>query len=336
MNTSSFGSQGRQRKPGTLQAGFSLIELMISITIGLVIIASLVGILESSSSSSHSNDRTSEISTNGRYALASMKEELRQAGFRGYTYVAPGTPSPWTDPASGCADTGSTAGTFITNIAQGVWGSDNANPFSANCIPSANYVAGTDVLVIRRLASMPVTTLAANTVYFQSAYAQGQMFRSTSVPTAPTFTGGALPVASFPLVTYVYYISPYTVSATESPLVPALWRSALQADGTMSRELVASGIERMQVQYGLPTSTDIQYYDSFSGTSSETVPTNPTVNWNNVGSVRVWLLARNATAEPGYVNAQTYTMGNQPYTVNDSFRRTLFTTVVQLRNGAGK
>jgi type IV pilus assembly protein PilW len=315
------------------QAGLSLIELMVSIGIGLVIIVSLVGILEASSSSSHSNDRSSEMSTTGRYALGSMKEELRQAGFRGYTWALPGAPGPWSAPGSGCADSGSTAGSFISNIGQGVWGADNANPFSSNCIPSASYAANTDVLVIRRVGSLPVTSLSANTVYFQSSYAQGQIFRSTSVPTPPAFAGGALPVATFALVTYVYYISPFTTSASERPLVPALWRLALQTDGTMARELVASGIERMQVQYGvLSTVPDVQFYDTIAGTASETVPLNPTLNWPNVDSVRLWLLARNSTAEPGYTNTQTYAMGNQPYTVNDGFRRQLFTTVVQLRN----
>jgi type IV pilus assembly protein PilW len=315
------------------QSGFSLIELMVSITIGLVIISSLVGILASSLNSSRTNDRTSEIAITGRYALSSLKEELRLAGFKSYTWADVSAPSPWVDPASGCADTGSTVGTFITNIGQGIWGADNTNPFSANCIPAANYVAGTDVLVIRRLSATPVTTLAANTIYFRSSYEQGQMFRSTTVPTAPAFTGNPQPIATHSLNTYVYYISPFTVSATENPLVPALWRVALQADGSMLRELVASGIERMQVQYGvLSTVPDVQFYNTISGSASEIVSTNPTLNWKSVDSVRIWLLARNATTEPGYLNSQTYNMGNQAYTVNDGFRRQLYTTVVQIRN----
>jgi hypothetical protein len=54
--------------------------------------------------------------------------------------------------------------------------------------------------------------------------------------------------------------------------------------------------------------------------------------WDGVNSVRIWLLARNTTAEPGYANTSTYVMGDQSYTVNDGFRRQLFATVVQLRN----
>jgi type IV pilus assembly protein PilW len=333
MKTHQCPSRRPHHVPFRSQAGFSMIELMIAITIGLVIITSLVGILAASSSGSATNDRTSEILSNGRYALNSVKEELREAGFRGYTWALPSTPSPWTDPTSGCFDTGGSAATFITNLDQGVWGSDNANPFPANCIPSTSYLSGTDVLVIRRVSNTPVTSpLKANTVYFQSSYSQGKMFRSTSVPTAPTFTG-QLPLGTFTLNTSVYYVSPFTTTASENPLVPALWRVSLQSDGTMAKELVASNIERMQVQYGIPTTVpDDQFYDTIAGTSYETTSTDGTVNWGNVGSVRLWLLARNSTAEPGYKNTQTYTMGNQSYTVNDGFRRQLFTTVVSLRN----
>jgi hypothetical protein len=49
--------------------------------------------------------------------------------------------------------------------------------------------------------------------------------------------------------------------------------------------------------------------------------------------MRIWLLARSATAEPGYVNTNSYLMGDQgAFVPGDGFRRQLFSTVVQLRN----
>jgi type IV pilus assembly protein PilW len=334
-----LSSSAARRRPRDRQAGFSLIELMISVTIGLVILASLVGVLSTNSGASKTNDRTSELMTNGRFALDSMKEEIRQAGFRGYTFAEPSTPSPWVAPAAGCAGTeaGASPGAFISNIRQSVWGSNNSNPFLANCIPSSIYTPAADdtindVIVVRRVSGEPTAaaSLVAGSVYFYSAYERGQVYRSTASPvTPPSFAGPPTPLASFAVQTYVYYISPFTTSAAESPKVPALYRVALQADGSMARELVASGIERMQIQYGrLTTVPNTQYVDTMAGSSSAPSVT----DWDAVNSVRIWLLARNATAEPGYVNATTYTMGDQPYTVNDGFRRQLFTTVVQLRN----
>ncbi len=314
------------------QHGFTLIEMMISITIGLGILAGLVGVLASSSGNSRSNDRTAELLTNGRYALNSIKQEARQAGFRGYTWAEPGTPNPWVAPAnaSGCYEAGSSAGGFVSNIRQAVWGANDANPFSTTCIPNESYSANNDVLVIRRLASIPSATLAANTVYFQSTYERGQIFRGA---TPPVFSGTPTPLASFSLQTYIYYVSPFTVSATESPLVPALFRMSLGVDGNMSRELVASGVERMQVQYGrLSTALDTQYLNAgvapLNGGSADTTAT----GWDDIHSVRIWLLTRTAAAEPGYKNTDTYQMGDQTYTVDDGFRRQIFTAVVQLRN----
>ena len=311
-------------------SGFTLIEMMIAITIGLGILAGLVGVLAANSSNSRSNDRTSELMSNGRYALNSMKQELRQAGFRGYTWAEPTAPGALGTLTNECLPAGATAGTFVSNIRQGIWGANNSNPFSASCIPDASYSTGNDVLVVRRLAANSETPVA-NKLYFQSSYSTGQIFRGA---TAPVFSDGLTPVASFPVQIYAYYISPFTVSATETPMVPALYRVALQSDGSMSRELVASGIEHFAVQYGkLTTATPptTQFFDTLAGSSTNTLAS----DWDTVNSVRIWLLARNETAEPGYSNTNSYLMGDQTYDFGaapDGFRRQLFSTVVQLRN----
>lgn len=319
--------------PSSREAGFTLIEMMVSITIGLAIIAGLLTVMASGASNSKTNERTSELLTNGRYALNSIKQEFRQSGYRAYTW-------PKTDAMSTamgaltneCLQTGAAAASFVSNIRQGVWGANNSNPFSANCIPAANYASdaggvGEDVLVARRLDDLPLADadLVANRVYFRSSYAKGEIFRGTVVP---TFDVALKPVANFKLQTYVYYISPYTTAANENPKVPALYRVALSLNG-MEKELVASGIEHFQVQYGqLSTVPDTRYFDSLPGTSSDNTPT----DWDSVDSVRIWLLARNATPEPGYANTSSYVMGDKTFAVNDGYRRQLFTTVVQLRN----
>ena len=121
--------------------------------------------------------------------------------------------------------------------------------------------------------------------------------------------------------------------------MPALVRTRLDVNGLMTTELVASGIERFQVQYGrLATDLSTQYLNAdallnqasaATATSSDLVPT----EWDDVNSVRLWLLSRNSTAEPGYVNTTPYAMGGQAdFIPNDGFRRQLFSTVVQLRN----
>ncbi|MEP6789882.1 MAG: prepilin-type N-terminal cleavage/methylation domain-containing protein, partial [Ramlibacter sp.] len=202
---------GHMRSPARRSGGFTLIELMISVTMGLIIVAGLAGVLASTASSSKTNDRTSELQSNGRYALSSIKNELLQAGYRGYTWAEPNTPVVVGAVTGEC---GNGTGNFVTNIRQGVWGANDSNPFSANCIsstdkPSSGGVAGAaggDILVVRRVDGTPVddATAAANTntLYFRSTFNAGEVFKGTSTVAA------LVPIANFKLLNYVYYVRP--------------------------------------------------------------------------------------------------------------------------------
>jgi type IV pilus assembly protein PilW len=313
-------------------SGFSLIEMMISITIGLVVVSALVGVLASNARNSKTNDRTSELQSNGRYAMDHLSSEIRQAGFHAYTPLNnPITSSAITISGALPACGGSTA--FVSNIRQGIWGINDNNSFSGDCIP-ANYLRG-DVLVIRHMADQ--STLSAsgvpNTVYLRSSYDSGNVFQFTTAAAVPVITGDAA-AENFELWISVYYIGSDDADAT----LPALRRVRLQTGsdptpGSMLDEMVVSGIEHLQVQYGVFNSIDntTQYFDanSISGSSATTGAT----GWDNVHAVRIWLLSRNAKAEANYANTNTYRMGSLDYgPMNDSIRRQLFATVVKLRN----
>ena len=310
-----------------MAAGFSLVEMMISITIGLMIVAALVGVLVSNSRNAKTNDRSSELQSNGRFAMEHLKRELRHSGYRGYTWAEPISPPSAMPNVSGeCIDEltpGAVAGSFVSNIRQGIWGANDSNPYSGTCLPAANWMRG-DVLVLRRGSFIAPTSLTANTVYFRSSYAMGEVFQGVSPPAGVVGT----PIANFALQEYVYYIGKDDADVT----VPALRRVALQSNGTMLDEIVVSGIEHMQVQYGrYNTAQNTQYFNgnNISGFSTDPAQT----QWDDVNSVRIWLLARNSKAEPGYINTNSYLMGDITYpSQNDHFRRQLFAAVIQLRN----
>ena len=303
--------------------GFSITELMVAIAIGMLILAALTGVLVSNIYNANTNDRSSELQTNGRYALGFLKREIRQAGYRGYTWADPNVPTTaitmlTTVGNKECLDNSAAANSFVTNIRQGIWGANDSNPFSANCLPASKRT-GDDILVIRRANSTIPTALVANTLYFRSSYSVGEVFQGT---TPPSVTG--TPLANFTLQEDVYYIGVDDNDAT----IPALRRVTLKANA-MIDEMVVSGIEHMQLQYGRAT-TDLntRYYDSITGNATDLTKT----DWDDVNSVRIWLLSRNATVEKGYTNPNSYVMGNQSYTPGDSFRRQLYTAVLQLRN----
>ena len=295
-------------------SGFSLVELMVAVTIGLLIVAAMLANLQVSSTSNRTNSRVAEFQTNGRYATDFLRRELQHSGYAGVSWVN------LTDTAALAAtDYGCGAG-FATNIAQPIFGANDTNPYSGSCIPSDNYARG-DILVLRRagLDLIPAATaLSATTLYFRSEYVRGSVFLG---PTRPSSL--QTPVEDHLLETDVYYISPWTNSATESPKVPALYRMTLGAGPAMTAQLIASGIENMQIQYGVTNAGGTRFYNASDVAATD---------WVDVSAVRIWLLARSTTAEPGLANTSTYTIGDQTVTVNDAFQRQVFPLVVQLRN----
>ncbi|MGP1677521.1 MAG: PilW family protein [Burkholderiales bacterium] len=320
------------------ERGFTLIELMVGSTIALFMLIGVSELYLSSLSSEKTSASASEITTNGRYAIEVLRHELLHAGYRGLTWAEPSAiTTPIGTVGNECVGAG-----FATNLRQGVWGANDANPFSGTCIPVADYSTGappdstgTDVLVVRRAASAPTpaASRSATTLYFRSAYERGEVFKgSESATLDSTFTQA--PNFDYALETNVYYVSPYTASSTETPRVPALYRVALDAGPAMRAEPVASNIEDMQLRYGRLTSDNNTRFYPASGVSTTATATTTTTatEWSDVNSVRIWILVRSSKPEPGYTNTSSYTLGDKTVTVNDGYRRELFSTVVQLRN----
>ena len=65
------------------QKGFSLIELMVSITIGLILLAGVLSIFFSSRVTFSTNERTARLQENGRVALDLVTHDIRSAGYQG-------------------------------------------------------------------------------------------------------------------------------------------------------------------------------------------------------------------------------------------------------------
>lgn len=294
--------------------GFTLVELMISLTIGLFLVGAMLTTLMTSAALGRTNERASDVRTNGTYALALVKRDVQHAGHLGLTSVF--SPDAPLDSAKFTV-TNVCDASKIGQISQRIWGSNDANPYSGSCLKAADYSAG-DVLVVRRLSTASVGKIVDNVIYYRSSYEGGDYFSSAKMPTALR----QAPLVDYRLEETVYYVSPYTNSADESPRVPALYRLKLTDGPAMKPELVASGVENLQVRYGIIDSAGKhQYLDAVN-----------VVDWDLVSSLEISLLVRAAAKEPGYTASATYKIGDQTITASDGYRRVVFNTVVQLRN----
>lgn len=315
-------------------AGFTLVELLVAMTIGLIILGALGVVLLTSTTSGRSNERNSELQTNGRFAMQILKQELQHAGFRGMTFPEPTT-------AGAFVVTSDCAAGFSINLRQGVWGSNDANPFTSWCAGAAalaSYTVG-DVLVVRHASPnvfrqvnpAPATVIAldAATLYFRSAYQKGVVFAGATPPSAASFPEPH--VVDHQLMTHVYYLS-CAQPPCGAASMRSLWRLRLTSGPQLIAERLIDGVEDLQIQYGVfdAAAGSLRYVDAnaLAGSSVDTAET----EWDNVRSVQIWLLLRSTTAEEKFTNTATYQLGSKSVAVNDSFPRQVFNSVVFLRN----
>jgi type IV pilus assembly protein PilW len=136
------------------------------------------------------------------------------------------------------------------------------------------------------------------------------------------------PVQIYAFVPHIYYIRNF--SHSEGDGIPALARRAListaGAAPTMQEELLAPGVENLQIEWGVDSNDDLQI-DAYTST-----PTEQQLAFG-VQTARIHLLVR--ASSPGSAltqDAKTFQLGNaDPQELRGVLRRS-FTATVALRN----
>ena len=130
-------------------SGFSLIELMMALALGLVITWSVLEVSLSSLRSSQTLNNSSEINETGRYLTQFLQKEISMAGFLGRLTDIPSkstSPSRWMcRPVMKWDDL-----TFSIDGLNDMSGTDSL------CGTSFQPLAGSDVLMIRRTSSKEI------------------------------------------------------------------------------------------------------------------------------------------------------------------------------------
>jgi type IV pilus assembly protein PilW len=155
--------------------GYSLVELMVALTISLIILAGVASIFASSRSTYQTDEGLARLQENARFAMDFMNREVRMAGYFGclrdstkvYNNVSAGGgfPNNFTMPLQGFEYNGTGQGTTYSATAP------NPNPSGiavANWTPSLDaslqnrVIPGTDVIVIRHADNNNVIRLVPN------------------------------------------------------------------------------------------------------------------------------------------------------------------------------
>ena len=328
-------------------AGFSLIELMVAITIGLLLLAALTTIFVNFSQAQKEQQKSMQQIENGRYALDLISQDLRLAGFYGQFYNLPPLatatiPMPTLLPNPCATD----RTTLFNALPLPVQGYNNPASSPIACLDNANYLPNTDVLVIRRASTATSSLAVANEVYMQSNPVSVDI-QIGSLPNSIFNKDGTTPAPIRKYRVHIYFISPCSVptgpATANAPAtcqatddggtpIPTLKRLELTAGPTMSLVPLVEGIENLQVDYGVDDTPNTPSVTGFLGDGApDCYDTDPGASTNsgispatggctagNPGSITAWseavtaklyVLARNPQTTPGYFDAKTYNLG---------------------------
>jgi len=316
--------------------GFSLVEIMIAMAVGLGLLAAVTGLFGSTSKSRTEMAKVGRMFENGRYAQDLLAEELRLAGFYGELPILAAnvtTPDPceMTLAGMGWNPAGATP-----SIPVPLMGYQEGNAMPA-CLQERK--SGTDVLVIRRVSTTAAATnaLVAGGIYLQTsrcgedfpAFAVG----STAAELTLRNTGCTQPAPGREILVRLYYISRCNDCSRDT--TPTLKRVEIRRGQATVTSLV-EGIEDLRIDYGFDIDNDGNP-DLFSRTLSGTAGAADN-RWDNVMAARVHLLVRTSELPAGHTDTASYSMGLSgslgPF--NDGWKRTAFASTARLVNPAGR
>ena len=333
-------------------SGFSLIEMMLAMVIGLIIMAGVMQVYITSRDTQRVSEDQIEVLSNARFVLETLAYDLRHTNMWGRHNNGPviacqklgglslACPGGKEMPAAGgdCE-----AGNYI-NVVRPLFGSDDSNPYSVTCA-SQSYKPGTDILAVGYADTNRIATsaLAGGVAYLRTSLAGGAFFVGKGpdiLPDMPLIPGWDYDEKSsnHAVVSRVYYASDYAYVAGDG--IPSLRRTDLVAGPAVSSELLVPGVEDFQLEYGVDIGINGVQGSGRDGQVDAYVKASNVVNWSlDVVTVRIWLLLRAAHRDEDglYLDAETFNLGGKVVvTQGDGYARSLVSSVVKMRNTSQK
>lgn len=335
----SFCVPGRNR-------GFSLIELMLAMLIGIIIIGGVMSLYLSTRNTQRVSEDQLQLLADARFVINTIGYDLRHASYWGEAAVNKSIicrlgDSNCTGADALAAATGDCDPGWYIDLERPMIASNNMTNFASTCT-SKNYSAGTDVLGVHYADSNTVAEadLAADVVFLRSNYELGGLFIGDVIPTTSAYDGAKYwentarnnaRSKNRRLVSNVYYVSDNTDAIIGQP---SLRKVELQPGPIMKDSVLLPGVVDLQFQFGVDTDDPLDA-SANSYVDVERIPLlNGLPDWARVRSVKIWVLVRSARKDKDAVaTAQTFTMPNKAAkTYNDGYRYYLMTSIVKLRN----
>ena len=339
-------NSSRQLQVWQSQKGFSLIELMVSLTIGLVIAIAAFSAYLGASSSSKITDAQSRMNEDGQAALTILAQQLRMTGnnprqanrteesSRNPIYLPTPTFTLPTPTFTFSAGTYTLANLRIRGC-DGTFANVTSTTATIDSLDTSTCVSGTSTMPVDSIAinyeadrynTIPTTGLVPT-----DCLGNGLTQISASLPTVTT----TLPTTIASTVTYYIAENRFYIGTSAAILSPSLYCKGNGGSGT--QQPLVENIEDMQFLYGTVVSTAVT-------TSTATTPivaqvagylrADQVTDWNKVIAVRICVIVRSEnpvvseTASANYYKCD----GTLDTSKTDHRLRHAYSTTVSLRN----
>ncbi|MBB5203614.1 type IV pilus assembly protein PilW [Inhella inkyongensis] len=325
--------------------GFSLVELLIAVAMGVVILLALTVMFARNSSSQGELERSLRQLENARFAVDTLSEDLMHGGyfsdFSPESLVVP----PAYQTLDPCANAVTAMGwdtdaspVKLPNPVQGVAATD----LTATCLTERR--TGTEAIVVTHAdtgAAQPVSAASAGNLYLQMSRCPTDVKRVVAAtgPASAPFSLQKPDCSSVNdsirrLAQRTYYVANCN-DCTAKDGIPTLKRVEF-IDGARRITSIAEGVENIQFEFGYDTDNNA-IPDGFE-TISSAAAKGGAYTWDNVVSVRMHLLTRNTQTTSNYEDVRTYKLGPDVTVTkpSDGFKRNLMTVTVRLQNVGGR
>jgi type IV pilus assembly protein PilW len=314
------------------QRGLGLVELMIAMTLSLLLSVAVITVFTTNSRSFNQDENILRMQDDARHALREIAFELSMAGHYADLLI-PGsvTPDDSLTLTTDCGPIGADDWMYETVLAgtsqslsvvavDNATGADAAANFS--CINAGEFEDGTDIVSVKRVAGIREVTPKNGRVYLRTNGTVGLLFQEPMMG-APAIAIPA-PRADWEYRPNIFFIRNYADAPGDG--VPTLCRKTLSgATPAMTTECIATGIEDLQVEYGIDTSDD--------GNANVFLPDPTIAQMQTVVSARIFVLARTLENDIRYDNDKTYNVSNAAaFAPDDGFHRRVVSTTVTIQN----
>lgn len=309
------------------QRGLTLVELMLSLVIGMVLSLGVCQLYLGSTVSALQDAQLARLQESARYALRYLDRELTMAGYLGS--AVPGRPVAAPVRGSPCFN-------HLVDPVRALEHFDDVDgdgqpshqwvPLPEDCLAGRGYVAGSDMLLVRRSADRAAVAagerrspVAAQALYLRLDEASGQ---AGIVP-----GGGVVDAATwlFEYTPQLLFLRAYSTDPQDG--IPTLCRLRLSSRGGRLApvECLVEGVEDLQIEFGVDEDGDDRADRYVAGLAREQV--------RRAVSARVFLLLRTLQPLPGHRSTASHSLGSKevPATGDGFYRRVVQATVL-LRN----